>query len=409
MISESHRADSTATRPIRRQIYERAHFTIHVVPAGPDQCYCTAVVVNAEVDPVLVAEQIYHFLLAFLQEHQLEVVHERWFGSLSLYPAILRTRGEIMRPSTNTFSQPLTSIQGHPLWGEGFAGLQVQAVRVAHDGGVPCGRGWKRHGATFLVLQSAHGLSPNPADNANPARQAERMLEGAARIIQKQGGSYRDVVRTWIYLANILDWYDEFNGVRNAKYRQFGLMPGPQEIPGHQSFQLPASTGIQGDNPLGAACVMDLLAVIGEPATRPNIVRLTNLKQIDAFRYGAAFSRGITLRESDVTQVQVSGTAAIDEEGKSLCPNDVRAQIQRTFDNIEALVAQAQGTLHDIASATVFLKRPEDAAAYHQIATQRGLAQLPAVCVIADICREELLFELDAVAVAGQRLPEPGS
>jgi hypothetical protein len=33
------------------------------------------------------------------------------------------------------------------------------------------------------------------------------------------------------------------------------------------------------------------------------------------------------------------------------------------------------------------------------MATARGLDNFPCVCVVADVCREELLFEMDAEAV----------
>ena len=40
----------------------------------------------------------------------------------------------------------------------------------------------------------------------------------------------------------------------------------------------------------------------------------------------------------------------------------------------------------------VFVKRPEAALAYHQRAAARGLANLPALIMVADVCREELLL-----------------
>lgn len=42
---------------------------------------------------------------------------------------------------------------------------------------------------------------------------------------------------------------------------------------------------------------------------------MTNARQKDAFECGSAFSRGAWIREPDMTQVQVSGTAAIVEQG----------------------------------------------------------------------------------------------
>jgi hypothetical protein len=66
------------------------------------------------------------------------------------------------------------------------------------------------------------------------------------------------------------------------------------------------------------------------------------------------------------------------------------------MDRVEALVDQEGGTLKDICSATAFVKRAKDTAVFQKIAADRGLAEFPGICVVADICRDELLFELDA-------------
>jgi enamine deaminase RidA (YjgF/YER057c/UK114 family) len=108
------------------------------------------------------------------------------------------------------------------------------------------------------------------------------------------------------------------------------------------------------------------------------------------------------MMEDDVKLIQVSGTAAIDEHGVSLHPGDIRSQINCTFDRIETLLGQEGADLRNIAAATVFVKRPEYASIYWAMAADRGLETLPAVCVVADVCREELLFEIDAEAVVKQ-------
>ena len=70
-----------------------------------------------------------------------------------------------------------------------------------------------------------------------------------------------------------------------------------------------------------------------------------------------------------------------------------------TFDKVSELFGQAGATLSDICAATVFVKRPEDVSVFREMAAARGLAPFPAVCVVTDICRAELLFEMDAEAV----------
>jgi len=47
---------------------------------------------------------------------------------------------------------------------------------------------------------------------------------------------------------------------------------------------------------------------------------------------------------------------------------------------------------------TIFFKRPEDVDFWAKEADKRGLKNLPVVSVIADICRPELLFEMDGIA-----------
>jgi enamine deaminase RidA (YjgF/YER057c/UK114 family) len=207
------------------------------------------------------------------------------------------------------------------------------------------------------------------------------------------------VARTWLYVSEILDWYPDFNKARSEKYGEFGIMPGP----GDTRLLLPASTGIGADTPSGAAASLDLLAVVENGDMASPVRKLTNRKQLDAFRYGAAFSRGALIKEPDGSLIQVSGTAAIDEKGVSLYPGDVHSQINCTLDKIETLLSQEGADLTDICAATVFLKRPADADLFWEMAAERGIKDLPVVCVVADVCRKELLFEIDAEAALRRR------
>jgi enamine deaminase RidA (YjgF/YER057c/UK114 family) len=225
--------------------------------------------------------------------------------------------------------------------------------------------------------------------------QVRRMFERAERILRDNDASYKNVARTWLHLSKILEWYPDFNKARSEKYGEFGIMPGP----GDATLLLPASTGIGADTSSGAAASMDLLAVVKNNDSPSPVIKLSNRKQLDAFRYGAAFSRGAVIREDDVDIIQISGTAAIDEHGMSLYPGDIRSQINCTFDKIDSLLGQEGAALADICAATVFVKRPEYAEVFWKMAADRGLEDFPAVCVLADVCREELLFEIDAEAV----------
>jgi enamine deaminase RidA (YjgF/YER057c/UK114 family) len=97
--------------------------------------------------------------------------------------------------------------------------------------------------------------------------------------------------------------------------------------------------------------------------------------------------------------ILVSGTASIDEQGKSMFIGDPEAQIRYTLNVVSELVASEGATLQDLCEATVFIKRKEDFLIYQQIIEQMGISNSPSVCVLADVCRDELLFELDAVFI----------
>jgi enamine deaminase RidA (YjgF/YER057c/UK114 family) len=372
---------------------------LHLTSTGAGQAFLVAQA-NWGADATAAARAAYDEIAQVLQDQDLTMVHERLFGSLKVKAEVMSARNASFRARGFPADGPLTYIQGTPPWGEGFAGVLIQAVSgdavwTIEDEGKKVGTGWRRGDATFLILQNLQGLIPNGnGTNARP-HQTRRLIQRAADLLEAQGGSYRDVLRTWFYLSDILAWYPEFNRARTDIYAKFGLLPGQD----YGSLRLPASTGVRGEVPGGAVAAMDLMAVAGPAKSRPLVRQLSNPGQPEALSYGSAFSRGALIRQSDLAMIQVSGTAAIDEQGRSLYPGDVRGQIDCTFGKIAALIGQEGASLQDIAAACVFVKNPEDALVYQERAAAWGLEKLPAVVMVADICRKELLFEIDAEVV----------
>jgi enamine deaminase RidA (YjgF/YER057c/UK114 family) len=376
---------------------------LHCTEAGPGQVFLVASV-SGEENAASAAREVYTRIAESLSNKRMAIVHERIFGSLRTETMVLHERKAALSEQHIPTNGPVTYIAGDPPWGEGLSGVIIHAVPLDKvdevwmimDGNVACGRGWRRNGATYLQLQNIQEQSGSRPD------QLRGVLGRAEGILRRNGASYRDVVRTWFYLSDILDWYADFNKARSEKYGEFGIMPGP----GDTRLLLPASTGIGACSSSGAAAAMDLLAVVRNGGRTVPVRKLTNRGQLDAFRYGAAFSRGAVISERDVTIIQVSGTAAIDEHGVSLYPGDIRSQINCTLDKVQTLLGQERAHLADICAATVFVKRPEYAEVFREVAVDRGLADLPAVCVVADVCRKELLFELDAEAAVIKRTGE---
>jgi enamine deaminase RidA (YjgF/YER057c/UK114 family) len=121
--------------------------------------------------------------------------------------------------------------------------------------------------------------------------------------------------------------------------------------------------------------------------------------------YGSAFSRGLRLDIKGVTILLISGTASVDEEGRTAHVGDFGAQTWRTYRNITALLEAEGATWKDVVRTTCYLRDIErDYAEFNRIRAQflkeQGLNPLPASTGIqAILCRPELLVEIEAMAI----------
>lgn len=119
----------------------------------------------------------------------------------------------------------------------------------------------------------------------------------------------------------------------------------------------------------------------------------------------SSFSRGLCIDLNGFKVLLISGTASVDENGKSLHVGDFRAQCWRTYRNITSLLDSEGMTWHDIVRTTCYLRDIErDYKDFNEIRTAffnwLGLDPLPASTgVQARLCREDLLVEFEAIAI----------
>ena len=140
---------------------------------------------------------------------------------------------------------------------------------------------------------------------------------------------------------------------------------------------------------------------------------ITNLGVLnEAYDYGSAFSRGMRVELGKFVVLFISGTASIDDQGRTLHVGDLRKQVRRTFDNITALLASEGATWKDIVRTTCYLRDIErDYEAFNQERTafyrEQGLNPVPASTGIqAILCRPDLLVEIEAIAMFQKSTPE---
>ena len=152
---------------------------------------------------------------------------------------------------------------------------------------------------------------------------------------------------------------------------------------------------------------MNLQELFADIAHAPVVKRaITNHSTLnEAYDYGSAFSRGMRIDLNGVTILLISGTASIDEQGRTVHAGDFRAQLRRTYENITKLLEAEGATWHDIVRTTCYLRDIErDYQAFNEERTAffkaQALDPLPASTGIqAILCRPDLLVEIEAIAM----------
>ena len=98
-------------------------------------------------------------------------------------------------------------------------------------------------------------------------------------------------------------------------------------------------------------------------------------------------------------QLLISGTASIAPGGKTLWQDDVRKQVELTMAVVEAILRSRGFTWADLTRATAYFKHRDDAGVFADWCREQGLNSLPVVAAQCAVCREDLLFELEADAM----------
>jgi enamine deaminase RidA (YjgF/YER057c/UK114 family) len=231
-----------------------------------------------------------------------------------------------------------------------------------------------------LYTGNIHGSGRDPFDEACD------MFRVAEGLLAEAGMRFGDVTRTWIHVRDIDRDYDALNRARREFFRECGIE------------RRPASTGIQGipfpdphDFSLSLHAVKSPRLLDVTPMSTPSLN--------EAWSYGADFSRGLRIAEANKVTLHVSGTASIDEAGRTVHVGDVEAQADRMLHNIASLLAQQGATFKDMVSGVAYLKNPNDAPVLRSILRERGFDGFPCALVQAQLCRPELLCEAEAVAL----------
>jgi enamine deaminase RidA (YjgF/YER057c/UK114 family) len=319
-----------------------------------------------------------------LQQAGMGVASILAFGPLRACKPALKAMEKSLGPVT----WPVTWVQGEACGPQPIAGLQaivfhpskISPLRL--DGRIV--GSIVEDGALRHCLLG--GIGPRDA-RATCEEQFQQTKDALVAALGAAGFSLADVVRTWFFLEDLLSWYDAFNAVRTKAYAGTKFRCGSS----------PASTGISGKNPQGAAIVESAWAI--QPLnSSAQVEEVISPLQCPAPNYGSTFSRAVEISSPEGRRVLISGTASISADGRTIWEGDLRKQIARTMKVVEAILVSRGCKLADITRTVAYITNGKKQREFTKWCAGRKLDAATVVATECGICRHDLLFELEADA-----------
>lgn len=304
------------------------------------------------------------------------VMKRYWLSDAANQEACVR-RSEPDGCALSTVQQPPLDGTKVALWVYGLANVTVETLA---EGLVAARQG------TFTHLWLAQAI----ATGDDSGTQTRHILQRYADQLGHSGCTLADhCVRTWFFVDDIDHQYADFVDGRNAVFDAQRLTPDTHFI---------ASTGIGGRTANATARVMmDAYAVQGlQPGQVAHLYAPDHLNRTSD--YGVRFERGTTVDYADRRQAFISGTASIDNQGRVVAPGNIRLQTQRMWQNVQALLAEADMDFGHVAQLLVYLRDPSDYAVVSRLFARRFPAT-PHVILWAPVCRPGWLIEMECIAV----------
>lgn len=318
---------------------------------------------------------------AVLREYKATVVRMEIFGSCSSRPSFLK----LMRRLMGRICWPVMWIDGAGMEGEPVAGLHVMAVHGADV--KPLQIDGRIVGTMFTDASARHCILGDilPTHlHGTRTKQAREVFENIERALRLAKMEPRNLARTWLYLDNLVSWYGDLNRARTEIFRQWDLL----------ATSVPASTEIGAKNPHGAAIIAGAWATVPHHATA-TVKEVVSPLQCPARSYGSSFARAMEWTTPGHRRLTVSGTASIAPGGASAHLGDLRSQVDLTMEVVEALLDSRGATFGDVTRATAYIKHPEHASALDDWFEQSGAPWFPSIATHTQVCRDELLFEIE--------------
>ena len=328
------------------------------------------------------------------------------FTDLPDYEAYIKVSQEIGKTILDDFDDqyPAVNVTVHPP--EKPWKVAVEAGYLNTDSSEVISKVW--NSIPYIVSKSdlgkevwagSLGAGLFPADTR---RAASAAFDQMRAILDAEHMSFNHLVRQWNYIGNILEVkngiqnYQIFNEVRSENYHNYRSVPG-----------YPAATGVGMKH---GGVKLDFCAVEAEKSIK--IIAIDNPDQIKPYEYGQQvlkgvhppqFERAVLMTGNRDSTLFVSGTASILGQ-ETIGIEDVDKQTVVTIENINKIynssrIRQLTGNTETdagrLALLRVYIKNQSDFLRVKSIC-QEHFPGVLAVYIEADICRDNLLVEIEA-------------
>jgi len=259
-----------------------------------------------------------------------------------------------------------------------------------------------RYRCTEQVLFGSVSVAESDLPSVSARRERTALHQATEQVYREmlaaiEAAGYPYLVRVWNYLSDIntethgIERYRQFN-----RARQEALQGSGRAVAG----AVPAACAL--GTPAGSPLVVYFLA----SRSRPTFIE--NPRQVSAYdyppEYGArspVFSRATALQGPAGWMLFISGTASIVGH-RTVHAGDAAAQTRETLTNIQALIEEASRrthgarfTLGDLA-CKIYVRDPADLPLIQRELQAALGSGLRAIYLQADICRRDLLVEIEA-------------
>ncbi len=224
-------------------------------------------------------------------------------------------------------------------------------------------------------------------DTAN-YRQAYSVFQSLKSIVTEYEISFNGLSRTWLYLPDILEWYNELNCIRTQFFSENNIFAGI----------IPASTGIGLRNTSAKSLLIN--AFLLKTGDYNNLIRMVDSPlQCSATDYKSSFSRAVEISHKTSKKLIISGTASIDSEGQTVHYDNVKMQINQTMEVVSSIMSKEEYGWESMVRAIAYFRDPGHVKHFIEYCRANQIDSSYILIAIGTICRDDLLFEIEIDAV----------